>query len=197
MGGLPGRIEEWGASGATSTALGEETLGTSYVYGDDLISQTKGTLSSFYHYDGLGTTRALSNSAATITDRYAYTAFGETDPAGTSGNNAGTTENNYLYAGEQKDQNLGFYYLRARYMDPRRGSFISQDSWMGNSSDPVTLHKYAYANLNPVMGVDPSGMFSLTEIGAAINIVSMSFASQTQADIDLINTYKNRYLWNL
>jgi RHS repeat-associated protein len=115
--------------------LPDETLAVSYIYGDDLISQTTAAFgalpaqTSVYHYDGLGTTRALSNLSAAITDRYAYTAFGETDTAGTSGNNSGSTANNYLYTGEQKDPNLGLYYLRARYMNPGTGGFISQDSY--------------------------------------------------------------------
>jgi len=32
----------------------------SYVYGDDLLSQTRNGTTSIYHYDGLGSTRALS-----------------------------------------------------------------------------------------------------------------------------------------
>jgi RHS repeat-associated protein len=128
-------VEEWNANGATPAALPDETLAVSYIYGDDLISQTTAAFgalpaqTSVYHYDGLGTTRALSNLSAAITDRYAYTAFGETDTAGTSGNNSGSTANNYLYTGEQKDPNLGLYYLRARYMNPGTGGFISQDSY--------------------------------------------------------------------
>jgi len=143
------------------------------VFGDDLISQTKAALTSVYHYDGLGSTRLLSNLSGAVTDRYTYTAFGESDTAGTSGNNSGSTDNNYLYTGEQRDPNLGFYYLRARYMDPGAGRFVSQDSWMGNSSDPLSLHKYGYANFNPVMGVDPSGMFTLTQMMTATNIQSV------------------------
>jgi hypothetical protein len=38
------------------------------------------------------------------------------------------------------------------------------DSYGGNSSDPVTLHKYLYANINPVDGLDPSGNWTLAEV---------------------------------
>ena len=76
---------------------------------------------NYYHYDGLGSTRALSNNSGVITDTYIYDAFGELL------NQTGDTENNYLYTGEQYDPNLGFYYLRARYMNPGIGRFISMD----------------------------------------------------------------------
>ena len=172
-------LEEWGSSGTATGALGDETLAKTYIFGDDLISQTKLALdgtgtNSFYHYDGLGTTRALSNTAGLTTDRNAYTAFGENDPAGTSGWTSGTTDNNFKYTGEQLDPNLGFYYLRARYMNPAVGGFINQDSYMGNSSDPASLHKYLYAGANPVMGIDPSGNMSLIELSSAQNIQSFT-----------------------
>ena len=172
-------VEEWSASGASAGALPDEILVKSYVYGDDLISQTLAALgpnpakTSIYHYDGLGTTRALSDATTgVITDRYAYTAFGETDPAPSSGWNLGGTDNNYLYAGEQKDMNLGFYYLRARYMDPSNGRFVGMDSYAGNMQDPMSLHKYVYANQNPVMGIDPSGNMTLGEMGTALRVQS-------------------------
>src|SRR6476660_2235386 len=47
-----------------------------YLYGD-LISQHRGGQSSFYHYDGQGSTTSLTDSAANVTDTYAYSAFGE------------------------------------------------------------------------------------------------------------------------
>ena len=43
---------------------------------------------------------------------------------------------------------------------------------MGNSSDPITLHKYLYANGNPLMYVDPTGHFSMASIGTSLSIMN-------------------------
>jgi hypothetical protein len=42
---------------------------------------------------------------------------------------------------------------------------------MGNNSDPITLHKYLYANVDPVNNIDPTGNISLPSLGTAINVV--------------------------
>ncbi len=42
-------------------------------------------------------------------------------------------------------------------MNPSTGTFTGTDSYAGNISDPDTLHKYLYANGNPIKYVDPSG----------------------------------------
>ncbi len=91
-----------------------------YVYSHDLISQTRpsassGAYPSFYHYDGLGSTRALTNDNATVTDTYTYDAFGNLL------DKTGMTVNTYLYTGEFFDTQSGFYYLRARYLNPANG----------------------------------------------------------------------------
>ena len=129
------------------------TVVVRYVYGDDLISQIRGSATNYYHYDGLGSTRALTDNAETITDTYHYDAFG------LEISRTGTTENNYLYTGEQYDPNIGFYYLRARYMDPNVGSFIGMDPFAGLMFEPMTLHRYLYAGMDPVNKIDPSGEF--------------------------------------
>ena len=67
------------------------------------------------------------------------------------------------YRGEQYDPDLGLYYLRARYYNPNTGRFMSRDPEDGNLFDPASLHKYLYANGDPVDGVDPMGRGDLFE----------------------------------
>ena len=92
----------------------------------------------------------------------------------------GDKRNEYLYAGEQYNAETGLYYNSARYMDPTTGTFISMDSYSGSIYDPVSLHKYLYANANPVTYTDPTGYFSFTElmvtqkIQGVINSIQMS-----------------------
>ena len=152
---------------------GDGNLLVRYVYGHDLISQTRDNVTSYYHYDGLGSTRALSSSAGIVTDEYSYDAFGLLLEQ------TGTTENRYLYRGEQFDEELGFYYLRARYMDPNVGRFVTMDAFAGLSQDPVTLHKYLYANANPMTYSDPSGNFSVVEVQMATSIRGILSGIQT------------------
>ncbi len=87
----------------------DDTSVVKYSYGHDLLSQERSGNTSFYHYDGLGSTRGLSDASGVLTDSYNYEAFGELL------NQTGSTENTYLFTGEQYDPNLGSYYLRARY----------------------------------------------------------------------------------
>ena len=127
-----------------------------YTIGADLISQEVNGKVYTYLYDGHGTVRALANESGKLTDTYTYDAFGNLL------NSTGTTANNYRYCGEQFDSTTGLYYLRARYMDTSTGRFISMDTYQGTTADPISLHKYLYANSNPVMYTDPSGYMVAT-----------------------------------
>ncbi|HJU40148.1 MAG TPA: polymorphic toxin-type HINT domain-containing protein, partial [Tahibacter sp.] len=65
---------------------------------------------------------------------------------------------------------LGFYYLRARYMDPGIGRFTSIDPAEGHNYDPPSLHKYLYTPADPVNYVDPSGRSYMVAAGFAANL---------------------------
>jgi len=152
-----------------------------YTYGLDLISQSR--LSdetwelSYYLYDGLGSVRALASEDALASDAYFYDAFGNLL------HTIGTTENAYLFTGEQWDPDLGMYFLRARYLNPDTGRFHTMDSFEGVRTDPVTLHKYLYAHANPVVNIDPTGMFKLSEVMVVASIVA------TISNIAIAGTY--------
>jgi RHS repeat-associated protein len=132
-----------------------------YVFGLDLISQTRGLTTRYYGYDGQGTVRYLTDGSyvdavpgpnfGQVTDFYTYDAFGILTA------HSGTTVNHYRYAGEQWDEHLGMYYLRARYYHPDVGRFWTMDTYEGSQSDPLSLHKYLYAHADPVNNLDPSG----------------------------------------
>jgi RHS repeat-associated protein/uncharacterized repeat protein (TIGR01451 family) len=133
----------------------------SYTYGHMLISQSQ-TLDgarrvSFYGLDGGGSVRLLTDDVGNVTDTYDYDAFGMLIAS------TGNTPNVYLYRGEQYDPQLGFYYLRARYMNPETGRFITADSFEGSSFDPTSLHKYLYADNDPVNRKDPTGYTTIME----------------------------------
>ncbi len=122
-----------------------------YTRGAEIISQERNGAISYYLTDGHGSVRQLADSTGAVTDTYVYDAWGNLISS------TGTTENSYLYCGEQLDSTTGLYYLRARYMNPATGTFITQDTYPGTIFDPTSLHKYLYANADPVMNVDPSG----------------------------------------
>jgi hypothetical protein len=73
------------------------------------------------------------------------------------------------------------YFLRARYMNPGTGRFHTQDSYAGRNGEPLSLHKYVYANANPVMGRDPSGHVTLEEMSA----VEGELMSENSANISV------------
>jgi RHS repeat-associated protein len=140
--------------------LQSNTVARSYTWGLQLVSESQladspppaspwGT--SWYGFDGHGSVRYITNSTGAITDTYDYDAFGNLVYS------TGSTANNYLFAGEQFDPELGLYYNRARYLDVRSGRFWGMDTDEGNNEDPASLHKYLYAGANPVDRVDPSG----------------------------------------
>jgi RHS repeat-associated protein len=133
-----------------------------YTYGHNLVSQRQllgGAWSaSFYGYDGSGNVRYLTDEAGAVTDTYDYDAFGALL------HRTGATPNNYLYAGEQFDEHLGMLYLRARYLNTDTGRFFTRDTFEGHGFDPVSLHKYLYANADPVNMRDPSGLVTFGDI---------------------------------
>jgi len=143
--GLPQVFDELTGGVVTRTY----TYGLQRISENQVISNT--WTPSFYGYDGGGNVRQLTNSAGAVTDSYEYDAFGN------SWTDSGNTPNEFLYQGEEYDSDLGLYDLRARYMNPMTGRFLSRDPEDGDFSAPAKLHKYLYASDDPVNNIDPSG----------------------------------------
>ena len=67
-----------------------------------------------------------------------------------------TTGNPFAYNGEARDD-TGLDYLRARYYDGQGGTFLTEDSYPGEDTDPLSQNRYSYVQNNPVNYTDPSG----------------------------------------
>jgi RHS repeat-associated protein len=164
---------------------GGSTLASYVLGGTELLSQTRGGVTSYYLHDGQGSTRALSDDSGAVTGTYAYTAFGELYAQ------TGTTTNAYLYTGQQFDTLTGLYSLRARYYVPAIGRFLSQDTANLVLMAPVEIDRYVYTANNPINSVDPGGLQAFVEYSeanqtsqeesAAIKPVGENVASELEA----------------
>jgi RHS repeat-associated protein len=151
--------------------LTEETAGETdlFVHGNDILCvEGSGGAVSYYHTDGLGSVRALSDASAGVQDEYYYDAFGKPSL------HYGSITQPFAFAGEQLDSELDLIYMRARYYDPELGRFISKDPIKPIILLPYSLNRYQYAANNPVLLVDPTGGQALASsllLGVGPNIL--------------------------
>jgi RHS repeat-associated protein len=93
---------------------------------------------------------------------------------------------NHQFAGEYWDGDSRLVQLRARWYGPSEGRFLSLDPSGGRSSAPATLNRYAYASGDPLHITDPSGGFSMGDVGAGLNI-SMNLALRAYNVYDFLS----------
>jgi RHS repeat-associated protein len=117
----------------------------------DLCSQARGSVTSYYVFNGIGSAVQLVDASGTsVTDTYIYQAFGILQLA------TGSTTNPFRFVGKlgyYLDTDTGLYYLRARSYVPSLGRFISPDRFL---SHPGGI--YCYVQNSPTGLVDPSGL---------------------------------------
>jgi len=109
----------------------------------------------YLHEDALGSVRLVATTSVTITFSSNYVPYGS--------NYAMVGKEVFMYTGKMYDSSTGLYYLMARYYDPTIGRFITEDSYAGDDSDPMTLNRYIYARDNPERYTDPNGHMFVVE----------------------------------
>ena len=136
----------WDIAGGLPVVLDD---GARYVYGAGLVSQVSGVNTYYYMADGLGSTMKTVDATGTVVNGYTYDIYGKKTSS------TGSQANEFDFAGEQTDP-TGLQYLRARYMDPETGTFLSRDP-LAVFSEWTDGH-FAYASSNPVALTDPTGL---------------------------------------
>jgi RHS repeat-associated protein len=126
------------------------------LYGSSSLSSSTGTRSFFCNQQYSVT--AITTSAGAISERYAYTAYGQPTilDASASVLSASAISNRYSYTGREWDATLALHHFRARWMSPIAGRFLGRDPIGYEGSE---WGVYEYLSSSPLDDLDPSGLW--------------------------------------
>jgi RHS repeat-associated protein len=113
----------------------------------NVIAESVGQHVLYFHYDRLGSLRAITDDNGKVTSSFRYSSFGVV-----KGSSMSETP---VFTGHKWDDTAGLYYYGKRFYEPAAGQFISPDFHLG--ADTGVSNAYAYANNNPLRFVDPDG----------------------------------------
>lgn len=167
---------------------------TSYIYGAEInggfdrisldrFDGSTGYYLGYYLYDSRGSVSGITNEEGQVYQSYRYSVTGEI----TFG--APQYENEYTYNGESYNPNIQSQYLRARYYCVVTATFLTEDSYLGSLTEPLTLNRYNYCVSSYLNYTDPSG----NEVEVLESLKGWIIDPNTQAQ-KTIENYENQRL---
>ena len=136
------------------------TLTETFTHGpgiDEPLIMTKADGKNYYyHADGLGSIRAITDDASRVVETYHYKAYGAPTIKNAREHliSNSTIGNILMFAAREYELESDLYNNRRRYLDTRRGAFTQEDP-IGFMSGVVNL--YAYVGNAPTIYTDPNG----------------------------------------
>jgi len=130
----------------------------------------------------------LTDSEGMLHQSYRYDPFGGIDFGKPQYNNV------YAYNAESYNGNTEHQYLRARYYDTDAADFLTEDSYLGKVTDPLTLNRYNYVKSSPLNYIDPSGHRTYwDEYEKPIDQQNPYDYNHTLFGAEEMEAYKNKY----
>jgi len=139
-----------------------------YVYAsyidEPVVRKTAGTGGTlvYFHRNHQYSITAITTSAGAISERYAYTAYGQPTILNASGTplspQTSTLNSRYSYTGREWDATLGLHHFRARWMSPSAGRFLRRDP-IGYFGSEWNLYEDVGGQI--LSFVDPLGLYSI------------------------------------
>ena len=122
-----------------------------YANGLSMVGAFAAGETSYYHYDRIGNTAALTGATSSLQNTYAYLPFGEIAAQ------TGSVNNRFTFNGAVgvQDDDGDTYYMRNRYYDAEMGRFTKRDP-IGLLGGDTNLYRFA-AN-DPANRTDPNGL---------------------------------------
>lgn len=130
------------------------TIKSVNTYGIGLISTNRESTKRYFHFDGLGSTRALTDGSQVVQDTYEFSAYGIQESS------TGSSVNPFRFVGQwgyyddgARGSTFGLLLLGIRHYKPSWGRFLV---WDVIRTTPI----YGYCGNRPLVIVDPTGRFN-------------------------------------
>ncbi|RDH41396.1 RHS repeat-associated core domain-containing protein [Zooshikella ganghwensis] len=142
----------------------ENTVKREYVWGlskgggvGGLLSLTQDNQHYYYVYDGKGNIVGVVNQANEVVAGYHY------EPFGKRVSKSGTFEQPFGFSTKRYDEDTGLLYYGYRYYIPHQSIWLTRDP-LGERGG---INLYGFVDSNPIMYVDPYGLFEFGGMMAA------------------------------
>jgi len=128
------------------------TIAAEYMLARSLIFREAGGVKETYHFDWIGSARALTDASQVVIATNNYEAFGAVVGS------TGSSGNAYKYDGAWRyrdDGDFGLLHVGARYYEPGVGRWVSEDTVADS------INRYQYVHGHPTIAVDPTGLWGI------------------------------------
>ena len=143
---------------------------SAYVYGGSmpLLRLDSNGNPVYYLTDAMGSVIGLADGSGIEVADFHYDSFGNLRSAiGVEADREVAAGGDFRFQGHWLESNTDLYHFRARYYDPESGRFVSRDPVDLIETQPESSNPYQFVYNNPLIYSDPTGKFTISEIGVA------------------------------